>query len=270
MLNPFDSKKAEEELKKREEVLNNLKREKGIQRVVNYYRIIKKRNMYHPSINNHKYLTIIAAHVHTPMKLATLINNVNIIDYDCNDIIIINSASLPYNDQVIALCEKRNIKYVEVENSPSIDFGKWLHILKNNDWTTYDFVFFTNDSYTIHKPIHHFYNLTSKMNVELYGYNDSTQVRHHYQSYLFSVKKEAINKFINAVEPNIANMRVPYDVVMNYEINMTDWFQTKDCFLKIGNEFYNKGYNIFFTNDLFYGRLFSGRLLPFSKIKRVI
>jgi hypothetical protein len=225
--------------------------------------------MYHPSINNHKYLTIIAAHVHNKTKLDTLVNNVITLDYDCNDIIIINSSGLPYNNEVNELCERRKIKYVEVDNLPTIDFGKWLHILKNNNWTTYDFVFFTNDSYTIHKPIHHFYNLTSKMNVELYGYNDSTQVRHHYQSYLFSVKKEAINKFINSVEPNIANMTVPYDVVLNYEVNMTDWFQTKDCFLKIGNEFYNKGHNIFFTNDLFYGRLFSCRLLPFSKIKRV-
>ena len=65
-------------------------------------------------------------------------------------------------------------------------------------------------------------------------------------------------------------MKTQSDVINNYEINMRDWFQTKDCFLKIGNEFYNKGHNIFFTNDLFYGRLFSGRLLPFSKIKRVI
>ena len=254
---------------KTEDAMYNRNREIAIQKVINYYRTIKKRNMYHPSINNHKYLTIIAAHIHNKIKLATLINNINVLDYDCNTIIVINSSGQPYNNQVKSFCNSRNIKYIEVENLPTIDFGKWLHILKTNDWSIYDYVFFTNDSYTIHKPIHHFYNLTSKMNVELYGYNDSTQGRFHYQSYLFSVKKDAIQKFINNVELKLGQMRSCVDVVNEYELKMTDWYATKDCFLKIGNEFYNKHQNIFFTNDAFYSKLFSNRLLPFSKIKRV-
>jgi len=249
-------------------LLYQKRRSASISKVIQFYRTIKKRNMYHPSINNHKYLTIIATHVHTEMKLATLINNVRTIDYTCNDIIIINSIGLHYNNQVRALCEKRNIKYIEIENIPSLDFGKWLHTLKNNDWSIYDYVFFTNDSFTIHKPIHHFYNLTSKMNVELYGYNDSTEGKRHYQSYLFSVRKDAIQKFMNNVESRIGNINSHADVVANYEINLMDWFETKDCFLKIGNEFYNRGINIFLRNDYFYSKLFSNRLLPFTKIKR--
>lgn len=249
--------------------LYNKNLELSIQKVINYYRTIKKRNMFNPSINNHKYLTIIAAHVHNKTKLDTLVNNVITLDYDCNDIIIINSSGLPYNNEVNELCERRKIKYVEVDNLPTIDFGKWVHILKMTDLSSYDFIICTNDSYTIHKPIHHFYNLTSKMNVELYGYNDSTCVRYHYQSYLFSIKKEAINKFINAFDANIGVVNNNYDVVLKCEVNMTDWFSSTDCFLKIGNEFHNIGHNIFFSNDLFYSKLFSNRLLPFSKIKRV-
>jgi hypothetical protein len=248
--------------------LYNKKRDAAIQHVVNYYTTIKKRNMYNPSVNNKKYLTIIAAHVHTKMKLATLINNVRTIDYDCNDIIIINSQGLPFNNQVRTLCDKRNIKYIEVDNIPSLDFGKWLFTLKNSDCSNYDYIIFTNDSYTIHKPMHHFYNLTSKMNVELYGYNDSTEGKYHYQSYLFSIRKDAIQKFIDNVESKIHHIGGWKDVVANYEINLVDWFQEKDCFLKIGNEFYNKRKNIFIRNDYFYSKLFSNRLLPFTKIKR--
>jgi hypothetical protein len=140
--------------------LYNKKRDGAIQKVLNYYTTIKKRNMYNPAVNNKKYLTIIATHIHNKRKLATLINNARTIDYDCNDIIIINSQGLPFNNQVRAFCDKRNIKYIEIDNIPSLDFGKWLFTLKNNDYSSYNYIVFTNDSYTIHKPMHHFYTFS--------------------------------------------------------------------------------------------------------------
>ena len=237
---------------------------------INNYSNIKKKNMYNPSNNNFKFLTIIASHVYSKLKFDTVINNVKMINSQCNDIIIINSKGLPYNKILNNFCNNKNIKYIEVFNQPSIDFGKWLYVLKNNNYSNYDFVIFMNDSVLYHKPIHFFYNLIGSRNVELYGYNDSTQVRYHYQSYLFSVKKDAINKFIQKVESKILSMKTPSDVINNYELQMTDWFLSKDCFLKIGNEYYNKSQNIFFTNDVFYSKLFNNKLLNFSKIKRIL
>jgi hypothetical protein len=50
---------------------------------------------------------------------------------------------------------------------------------------------------------------------------------------------------------------------------MTDWFVSKNCFLKIGNFKLHKFKNIFFTNDELYAPLKSSNLLPFTKLKRI-
>ena len=60
------------------------------------------------------------------------------------------------------------------------------------------------------------------------------------------------------------------DVIDHYELKMTTWFKTKNCFLNIGELSINKGLNIFFTNDILYGKLKQMTLLPFTKIKRII
>ena len=107
-------------------------------------------------------------------------------------------------------------------------------------------------------------------NVELYGYNDSTQVTPHYQSYLFGVKNDAIHKFITHYESH-KNLLTDYlSVVSNIELKIMNIFKTKDCFLKIGNFYYNKKKNIFINNDKLYIQLIKSGLLPFFKLKRLI
>ena len=56
------------------------------------------------------------------------------------------------------------------------------------------------------------------------------------------------------------------DVITYYEITMTDWFTTKQCFLKIGNIESQKNQNIFHTNPNLYYKLKKTVLLPFTKI----
>jgi hypothetical protein len=107
-------------------------------------------------------------------------------------------------------------------------------------------------------------------NVELYGYNDSTQITYHYQSYLFGIKKESIHKFISHYE-SVRHLLTDYlSVVSNIELKLTSIFQSKDCFLKIGNFYKHKDRNIFFNNDSFYIKLMKNQLLPFVKLKRLI
>ena len=57
---------------------------------------------------------------------------------------------------------------------------------------------------------------------------------------------------------------------MNFEVKMTDWFFSKKCFLEIGNFKLNQLKNIFFINDLLYIPLKSSKLLPFTKLKRIL
>jgi hypothetical protein len=106
--------------------------------------------------------------------------------------------------------------------------------------------------------------------VDLYGYNDSTQIRYHYQSYLFGLKTSKtyiLNKLIDDKKHLITDSN---SLVHNTEILMTDYFTNNDCFLKIGNISSHKLKNIYFENDTFYNFLFKTGLLPLKKIKRMI
>jgi hypothetical protein len=164
----------------------------------------------------------------------------------------------------------RGLKYIEIPNSAHLDAGKWMHVLKNTTITQYNYVVFTNDSYFINNSIYHFYNKMAVRSVELYGYNDSTQISPHYQSYLFGVKREAVHKFIAHYESHKKLLTDYLSVVSNIELKLMNIFETKDCFLKIGNFYHHKEKNIFFHNDSLYIQLLKSGLLPFFKLKRIL
>jgi hypothetical protein len=182
---------------------------------------------------------------------------------------VANSKFLFFNEDLKKYYEDNNILYYEIENDSTYDFGKWVYLLYQIDYSNYDFVIFMNDSIIIEKPITHFINLTIKKNVELYGYNDSTQINYHYQSYLFSIRIDAIQKFIDMFHSKKDLIHNQVDVINNYETKMIEYFTSKDCFLKIANDF-NNNQNIFFANDYLYNILKTNYLLPFTKVKRVL
>jgi hypothetical protein len=223
------------------------------------------------SINpNIKTLTIMACHTDINLKLKTILNNIRYFRFANNDIIIINSSSTKYSKELETACKVRGLKYIEIPNNAHLDAGKWMHVLKTTSITQYNYVVFTNDSYYINNPICHFYNKMVTRNVELYGYNDSTQISPHYQSYLFGVKREAVHKFIEHYESH-KNLLTDYlSVVSNIELKLIQIFKTTDCFLKIGHFYHHKEKNIFFHNDALYVKLMKYGLLPFFKLKRIL
>jgi hypothetical protein len=251
---------------KKKQILNN-----NLDNYINFKKKQILNNNYSPDNNNIKYLMIFASHCDSEIKLKTITNNLKFFDYKSIDIAFINTKDLYYNKHVKDICDiYKNITYYEIENSPTYDFGKWINILNQVDYDKYNFIIFTNDSFIIHEPINYFFNLTYKYNVELYGYNDSTQRNYHYQSYLFSLNKNVIPIFIGNYYKKKNIIKCQEDVVTEYELKMTDLFSTKKSFLSIGNIHSHKGLNIFFTNDELYNKLKQTRLLPFSKIKRII
>lgn len=220
----------------------------------------------HPQV---KTLTIMACHTGTIHKLKTIMNNLTYFKFINNEIIIINSSNTPYSKELETLCRENALKYIEIPNNTHLDVGKWVHVLKTTNIQPYNFVVFTNDSFFINNPICHFYNKMAVRNVDLFGYNDSTQITHHYQSYLFGVKREAVHKFISHYESH-RNLLTDYmAVVFNIELKLMHMFQSKDCFLKIGKMRNHKGKNIFFNNDALYIPLMKSGLLPFVKLKRI-
>jgi len=230
----------------------------------------KNINLYNPSLNNKKLLLLIATNTDTEFKMKNIMNTLNFFNFDNITKVVVNSYGLPFNNIMSNYYYNNNIKYYEIQNDVTYDFGKWIFLLSKVDYTDYDFIFFINDSIIIQKPINHFINLTIKNNVEIFGYNDSTQSRYHYQSYFFAIKSDVIQKFIYLFESKKNLIKNQNDVICNYELNMTDYFSTKNCFLNIGNIHFNKGLNIFFTNDMLYEILKKTNLLPFIKIKRLI
>jgi hypothetical protein len=246
--------------------LNNI-----ITKYLNFKLQQKYHNNYNPNNNNVKYLVLMACHCNSELKLSAINRNLKYLDYESIDVVLINSVGLPYNSQISNLCSQyKNIKYNEIPNESTYDFGKWVYGLNKCDYNNYDYTIFINDSFIIHSHINHFFNLVYKYNTEFYGYNDSTQERYHYQSYLFALRKDAIPIFIKNYKLKKYKVKTFQDVITQYELTMTDWFKTQNCFLKIGTFNINRGKNIFFTNDILYRKLKETALLPFTKIKRII
>jgi hypothetical protein len=238
-----------------------------LQDYINFKITQKNHNSYSPDNNNIKYLVIFACHCNSEIKLSTIKRNLKYFDFASVDVLLLMTTNLPYNSEIEQYCSTfKNIKYVEVPNNPLYDFGKWIQGFSIVNYNNYDFTILTNDSYVIYAPINHFFNLTYKYNVELYGYNDSTQRRYHYQSYLIALKKDAIPIFIHNYDIKKDLILDQQDVITHYEIAMTDWFTKIHCFLEIGNIESHKNQNIFHTNPDLYDKLKKTTLLPFTKI----
>jgi len=225
---------------------------------------------HNPSRNSKKILTIVACHCNTLLKYNTILNNLKYMNFYTNDIVVINSSNEAYSEALRRTLEKKVYHYDEIPNNSHLDIGKWCHVLSYVDTSKYSHVIFTNDSFIISSPILHFFNKTMKSNVELYGYNDSSQACYHYQSYLFGVKESAVHKLQNLYSRK-NHLLINYDaVVKNIELDLVNTFSTTDCFLKISNIVTHKGLNIFFNNDQLYKKLLQSKVLPFIKIKRLL
>jgi hypothetical protein len=258
------------DLKKKKEV-NGLLQLQLFNRYVKSMIKQKNDNSHSPQGNGKKYIVILACHCNSDIKLEVLKKNLKYFDFENIQKIVINTIGLEFGNMVSEICSKHNnTKYYEISNSYYYDFGKWIYGLKNIAKNhIYDYVILTNDSFIIHNSINHFFNLIAKHNVELYGYNDSSQTKYHYQSYLFSLRKDAVPLFIVKVNDTSLKIKNQNDVINNFETEMTNWFSSKKTFLNLGNFELNKFQNIFFTNDKLYLPLKKFGLLPFTKIKRL-
>jgi len=232
-------------------------------------------------LNKKKYLTIIACNTDSEIKLKSSINNLKYFMFPSNDIIVIDSENVKYGETLKTQIIDKIMAYYTIPNNKFIDFGKWSYILQNYNYSNYDYVIFTNDSYIIKAPIYHFYNLVTTKNVDLYGYNNSSQDKFHYQSYLFAIRSSKCN-IIPLLLDTYKHLIFDMPSLIKYtELQLAEKFTNKDCFLKIITEPHTLGINlsiinrnicmnIFFNNDKLYSKLYNSKLLPFIKIKRLL
>jgi hypothetical protein len=252
-------------IKNEEETNNIINGTNNFQLVETNSNIICKRD------ENDKILVLISCHTDNLMRLDAIrrimvyLRNVENID-----IIIVNTKDAPFSNMVCNKYKDRYLQYYEIPNDNFFGFSKWYYGLIHSNFMNYKFVTFINDSFLIHNDITHFFEHTRYKNVDFYGYNDSTQVVPHYQSYLFSIKNTAIPKFIQMFHDKKKFINSYMDAVYHYELQMFNYFPDHDCFLKIGNLPFHRGKNIFAQNDLLYIPLRNSGLLPFTKLKRII
>ena len=222
------------------------------------------------SINSNKILLIIACHTINETKYKSLRSIMNALQGAMYiDIIIVNTTNIPFSSRVQNEFKYQYMKYIEVSNDKYLDFGKWYYGLNSINYNDYKFITFTNDSIFVNNNIKPFFDYTRFADVDLFGYNDSSQRTPHYQSYLFSVKTIAISKFIKLFNDNANLVNNAEDVVTYYELQLFNYFKNRDCFLKISHFPSQKGKNIFSDNDFVYVPLKCSGLLPFTKVKRI-
>lgn len=223
-------------------------------------------NIFHKD----RILVIISCHTNNRLRLKSIQLIMHFLkEVENIDIIIVNSKGLPISGFVKEHYKNDYFKYYEINNDQYYGFSKWYYGLIQNDFMKYKFITFMNDSILINQSIKHFFDYTRYKNVDLYGYNDSSQLTHHYQSYFFSVKNTAIVHFLRLFEDNKRFVRSYNDAVHYLELRMFQYFSNRDCFLKIGHFPFNHSKNIFIQNDFLYFKLRQYGLLPFTKLKRI-
>ena len=220
--------------------------------------------------NDDKILVVISCHTDNNLRLKSIELIMHYLKEVKNiDIIIVNSKGLILSSFLKERYKNDYFKYYEIKNDQYYGFSKWYYGLVQNEFMNYKFITFMNDSILIHHPIKHFFDYTRFKNVDLYGYNDSSQIIHHYQSYFFSVKSSAIINFLKLFNEKKNLVKCYADAVHNFELCLFDYFTDRDCFLNLSHFPLNRGKNIFFENDFLYFKLKRYGLLPFTKLKRI-
>lgn len=223
-------------------------------------------NNYAPSINkNIRFLTLFACHVDKKLKEEAITENLKYLNFTNNDIIVINSKNTNFDRSKIKTII---LDYIEIENdSNTLDIGKFVYAIEKHDVLKYDFVVFINDSIILKNSINHFYNLMIKKNVELYGYNSSSEVKYHYQSFLYGIKSTSVNKLMTLYYSKKQFLTGWKSVVNLIELYIVDIFETHDCFLDLAIMPENIKKNITHHNKELYDILFKNKLFPIVKIK---
>ena len=254
-------------------------------------------------MTKYKILALIANHTCNKVKYNISLNNISLIKEYVTDIIIIDTKDQYYAEQLKndIIYDKKILNYLFVENDNYYDFGKWTYALnlkkkfeKNEirltspesnkvtynsnlpdlveiEFNKYDYVLFLNDSIILMDEIKNYFSYIDNVmleNTNLYAYNDSTQIKYHYQSYLFLLKSKIINKFLHFFESKKKLINNLESLINNVELNMCNIDDNHECFLKIGSE-YNMSKNLYWENEVLYQYLLSKNIFALIKLKKI-
>ena len=221
--------------------------------------------------SKYKILGIFANHTTTKIKYEVTLSNISLLKDNLTDIVIIDSTNEIYSKKLYDFFKDKIQYHFLIKNDNYYDFGKWiygLNMLGKSFYSKYDYILFINDSIIITDPLNNYFKYLNNVKSNLYAYNDSTQIKYHYQSYLFSVKSSIIPKFIKFFEDRRKDIINLESLIYNIELNMCDIDEYHDCFIKIGGE-WNKNKNIFWENEVLYEYLMTNDIFSIIKLKKI-
>jgi hypothetical protein len=148
------------------------------------------------------------------------------------------------------------IENIEID----LNIEKILFSLKNINFSDFNYITIINDNYLYYKNITSYFNYIRDHDLDFYSISDSSEKKYHYQLYLFSIKSQYINEFINYISQN------KNDILAQFNIHTI--FNKSNVYIKLAYLENNKNYNIFY-NDYLYEYFISSSILPIISINRL-
>jgi hypothetical protein len=189
------------------------------------------------------------------------LHNYNILKSNFKRIIIIdidNEYSQKLKDLIkctyIVIDKKKKIR------DPISDFDIYSiqYLLKNYKLPIDNhYITFILDKYIYCNNLADYFQYIDNHNLDFCSFTDSTELRYHYQLYLFTISNHVFNKFKNYMINNENE---------NLELYLADIFILKMPYLKVAYINENNGINIYY-NYVLYEKLFTKKILPIINLK---
>ena len=213
------------------------------------------------------HLLLIACHTNSEIKKKSLLHNIKYFSELSDNIVIIQS--IECKNKLLETNIKKinnNIIFYYIPNDQYLCHGKWCSYLSTIDYTEYDNITLTNDSYLITKSLNNYKNLIDK-DVELVALLDSYDTKYHYPDFLRTYNKTGINKIINYYDSNKCKIKCFHDAIIYYEVNTSSLFDNVKVLYH--NNDSNNRTNIHSNNEELKNYLYNLNY-PIIKIKKLI
>ena len=208
--------------------------------------------------NNFDFIFIIDIDNKFAIKLK---NKINLLLNKENEILMKqNKKNIENPIKIIA--KENKIKFFTFESDDFIE--KIIHL--QNEIMDHDFenITFIQDHYIYVSNLENYFQHIQNSNYDFYCYTDSSELFYHLQLYIFTLKKNIFEKFINCCLNYFKNKKNydPHSYILNFLKYVTEMFINRSVFVKVAyiDIIYDK--NILLIDHNFYYELLENNILP--------
>lgn len=150
------------------------------------------------------------------------------------------------------------------QNDKFVCHGKWLYALSKYNYANYTNLILTNDSIVITRSLYDFKQLMTPT-TEMVALLDSYETQHHYPDFLRAYNSVGIKKIIDYYEKNKQNITDFLSMIIIYEIQSSNLFNSVSVLFKSPET----PVNIHINNTLLSEYLYT-KQYPVVKLKKII